>query len=382
MTLRENLSLDSLNIFRHNQTTMYSYSSMDQLLVDLGSTEFWDAFWLFAVTPISLFALFGNLLSFYIFNDPSFSNMKLFSFLRYYAFTNTVRSLFNLFDFVFYSRRYTDWVNSYASTFYQCYIHEPITSTAYFFDSIIGIIILLDRLSTFSRAFQLIPAKMPVFKLMLGSFIGCAIINGPYFLVKSPSVTFAFINNTQTVYEVFYVSESYWSKTIGGRILTFAVYFIRDLSTMIVGLVLSTILLYNFKKFAKGHRKIAGMEKRNISDQENSSNLPAKAIESCKLKAMFSRTDQPISLKAEKKSVNMEKRVTGMISVMRVIEIIEHSSILVSLIYCNFTTRDIPSLEMLGDVVLILKNALDFPIFYIFNVKFRKAFKLLFQRKN
>lgn len=251
-------AISSYNRPNVNTTNGSVYENMEQVLIAFGSTWFWDSFWLFFATPISLFGFFTNLLSLYIFLHGQFLTLPIYNYLRVLVVNSAILCFFTIFDFVFYSRRYLAVVNTYWANAYDAFVHEPITNTAYFFGSVLDIIIMLDRLSTFSKRFRIIPETFEWWKVTILTLVVCIVIDGPYYFVNIPTQFTFQVAGYDQAYIVFSVDQSDFSTTVIGRVLTFGIYFIRDFLTMLVSIVLNILSMIYLKRHLKKHAQMTG----------------------------------------------------------------------------------------------------------------------------
>ena len=256
-----------------NTTNAIRYESFEQVLEVFGSTWFWDSFWLFFTTPISIFGFLTNLLSLYVFLQSEFQKLTVYNYLRVIVTNSAILCFFTIFDFVFYSRRYFTFVNTYWANAYNCFIHEPITNTAYFFGSVLDIIIMLDRLSTFSRKYRVIPEAIEWWKVTIGTLMICIVINGPYYFVNLPTEFSFQIATSNQAYIVYAVDQSDFSTTVVGRVLTFGIYFIRDFLTMVISIVLNILSVVCLKQYLKNHAKITRRRVLKLDEVREKSNL-------------------------------------------------------------------------------------------------------------
>jgi hypothetical protein len=125
------------------------------------------------------------------------------------------------------------------------YFLLQLDNVAYFFGSMLDMVILLDRISTFKpnvkEWFRLSPYKTCLLCLII-----VILVSGPYYFVNQVDSVTLRLNPTENFTVWFFRSSDFASTTLGS-VLMFLVYGIRDLGVMVMQIVLNTTSMYFFK---------------------------------------------------------------------------------------------------------------------------------------
>ena len=339
--------------FSTNTSEFKFYFSKDFWLTNFGSTWLIDSIYLFAIAPIGLFGFILNLLSFYVLMDKKFNNIKVYTFFRAVTINSAILNLFSASLFTNTSFRYLEFTNSYAATVYGCLVNYPISNVCYIFGSTLDIVISIERCSIFLARLKALlnhPPKVACLVLFLISVL----VGGPFFFIDTPNY-FDVQLDARTNYRIWYWDLSMFGKSLAGKVLVFAGYFIRDVLFFVVELVFNVVSIVLFKKYFKNKVKFLSSK---IAKNESS----------------LSSTNA-----LENKLYMKEKSIAMMVIAMCGISIVMHIFYFLVAVYFYIFTYDIVLnyLAVFSFLACALKNFSNFFLLYGFNSNFRRLFKKL-----
>ena len=356
-----------------NETLVYDY---DEFLTQIGSTWFWDGFFLFVMPFVGLGGSAANAISFYVFCQKEFQNQKLYALLRFYTLTSCIGVFMSSFDFYFYSRRFLWFTNTYGAFFFNAYIHEPITNTCYFINSVIDTHILLDLLSIFSKRFKF-AQKISAPKAIISTVIFCIVVNIPYYFVIEPTLILIKVvdidlNSTKSI-EIFDSGESAFAHSTLGRSLIYPVFFIRDILTLATNLTLNMMTVSEIKLFLR--RKIqfnSSSGKSGGSDQQQQQTMDSNSVSFQDNSNSSTKTGSNSVRKAKK----ADHRAMKMVCTIGFLSTINNLAVIAYLVYGNFFVDLITAtLDRVHSITGVLKFSSNFLVFYLFNENFKGFIK-------
>jgi hypothetical protein len=243
---------------------------LEILLYKLGSTWILDSIYLFLIVPLSIIGFLLNIISFILINKivKNKSNQILFEYMRICSLNGVLACFIGFFGFL-YAPRYNGIKLDLFSRFFRCIIVNFVLPTIYFFENILNIIILHDRLSIFIKRIVLFKKRSPWIESVI-VLIFCTIINSPIL----------FRLNLYSNEELF-ESNILYDKNLSLCKLSLiprnspiipAMVIIRDIGSLIIELILSIFSLIYFKKFINTKKKIKSQVQPSmvfVNDNEN-----------------------------------------------------------------------------------------------------------------
>lgn len=341
------------------------FVSEEAVFMQLGSTPIMDLMNAVVLTGVSLIGASLSLLSFLIFiNRQAFDkSARLFIYLRVYTFTNILLCLLNISAGLTATNRMLNFTTTYLAQVYFNYFISSISNLVYFYNSIISIIILLDRIAYFNPTTKKTLEITSPMRICLFSFIIIALIDVPYYL--SYSVEFSvFRLNSTTNLSLWHSSKSEFLISHTGRSLSFIVTVFRDLLVLLVEIVLNIASLFLLKNHFR--KKL----------------LKQKAIVSTGSVEKSSRVDQ-IEAKKRPSQSPLETRVTQadlkatlMVIVICFSSITSHVCTVIPVVVSFYVDYSFTSyiLYYLQNISLSFKCSIDFGVFLIFNQNFKRVF--------
>jgi hypothetical protein len=135
----------------NNNTAVYL--TVDQIQEMLGSTWALDNFNFYPFVIVGPLGFIGNLFSFAVFLNKDLASLPFYQYMQVYTVCNAIVCLLGTFNFFSNSHRLFPWGNSeWAFTYY---LHAFVDSAnfLYFFNSLLNIFIMLDRIAAIKPEF-------------------------------------------------------------------------------------------------------------------------------------------------------------------------------------------------------------------------------------
>jgi hypothetical protein len=231
--------------------------TLDELLDSLGFRQWLTVVASFVLPGISLFGIACCSLSACIFFQRKFAD-PIFFYYRLLCLTNVIHLALGIPYGLLLAPRYFPEVNTYLSTIYLMF-YENAAVLLFHFEDTLQMAILLTRMKILSpyvnRHFTLKPKFVS-----LVFFLVCLGINFPFvfaFKVHS-SGTYSYndSNNSKQTSTFYSVVPSDFSSTPFGQILYgLTTFFLNIFVTLVAGLCLNIVSVYQFKSYIRGKKK-------------------------------------------------------------------------------------------------------------------------------
>lgn len=345
-------------------TNMSSFEkALNNILTSMGSTPALDTWMLYPYFVLSLIATLCNIFNLIVFNHSSF-NTPLYKYLRVYCFTNIVYCVFGMARAFTASYRIIWWANSKPVRYFYVYAYIPVSNIAYFFNSLIDILILIDRISFFSKRAQswFKWLKISPYRTCSIALLACIIIYSPMLAIPEPAyLTLSIANQTAIIW---FNKNSAFGNSQAGIVLKAIVLILKDGLTTILQVTLNLVSLYLLKRFLKKKRTIVSTATQ-VSTTANSLHNQSKR-------------DSHVETQSQQSTVRKELNAEQMASLMSIslvfLSVLEHSMYIVSNVYAYFPFNLTTFIffyynSFFGSV----KRILDLVTYCIFNKQFRSA---------
>lgn len=217
-----------------------NYYDLEQILIDHGSLLPLDIFNLYPYLLVSVLGFLLSLFSFIVFQSDKFK-IPFYEYMRVYTLNGTIACLVSIFNCFNSSIRIVSFSNSFLVQAYNIYVFLPIASTTYFYGSVLDILILIDRLSYFNAGLKCF-TKIKPYTLCVISFFICLIIQIPSFLFYRISSSTYPIDST-TNFTLWEGQTTDFAVSAYGYALMIVVYALRDLTAMIIQIILNAACL-------------------------------------------------------------------------------------------------------------------------------------------
>jgi hypothetical protein len=349
-----------VNTTQNNSNQSMFYLPFEFWLSVFGSTVYVDAINLFLVPLIGAIGLVLNLIGLRILFYQNFKSIKLFAYLKVYLINSAficLISIGNMQD----SKRFVDF-NSYFSINYIIYVYVLLGNTSYFYGCVLDIIIILEQIFIIKNKANFLKNSSP-YKYCLLALVSCIVVNFPYYFAYRPSSLTVSLNATWT-YTFYFTDYSDFAKSQLGVIALYVVYSLRDFLTLSLQILCNIILIIFFKRhLAKKSKLVKRLETSMESKKGNFSTSTFNIGNKMNTRNLSNKTDS---------------KATLMVITISIFSILEHSSLLLVLIYfqADFQTGFI--LRFLPNIFVPLKHASNFFILFIFNKSFKAGIRSFF----
>jgi hypothetical protein len=366
----------------HQNICLYNISiaNFNYFLTQTGSTWFSESIYFYTVAPFGIFGILLNILSIIILVKLQDGSFSIFKYMRVFTINSLVLSLM-IFLFIFtHLPRHFQFSITYLARFYRCVIMINLANMLNFYESVLNILIMLERISSFVLKYKKY-TNIPPYKTSLLCLIGCILVCIPtYFLSKvQTQVDFIYhiehFNESQI--ELKYCHKTEFSQSIYGKIIISMVIIIMNGLTVLVEIYLTTITLINFRKYL---RKRSSLHSRN-----NKSKTLLLEIRRDEGENQITKKSSFKNIKSEGLSSILNKSSHNLIKMSLQFSFISSFANILVLFY-NFimlfnseNSLFYYYITFSACLATLIKLCLNFFFFYLYNSSFRKCFKEIFQ---
>ena len=342
-----------------NKTTI----TAEQFIELLSGSWLQEILYLALLTPISLVAFVLNFLSFCVILKKPFRNSTFYEYFRTYTFNNLIISALLSTTFVYKTyRSLFNLASSYWAIFYGCYIHFPFILIFYLYISLLEICIIIERVYYFiSNRFKLIKISN-IKKYCSVLFVLSILVNLSAYLKFEPSFI-ELKDQNNSFLGIYFIKLTRISYTSIFKIMENVSAIIRDLSTLLIKLILNTVFLVLIKQYMSKIEREKKEFVRRISSKILHSR-PAILIQPEKTTKYLSST---------------ERNQTYIAIIMCIFSLVKHIFCLISYIFILFSQN---SLGVIFYYVFFLsisiESVFNILLLYAFNKLFRINFRKVF----
>lgn len=326
--------------------------NLDNLLKLFGSSWILDSLNVYCITPVCIFAVATNLISYLILRKVKFRKILVFNYIRINVFNSILISLI-LGTTFFGTYRVFNFTNTHGSFFYTSYFYTYFLSVFYFYSNLMDICTILERISNFSKNaslkkfIRLKYIRVAVFGLML-------VINLPMWFIAYPEHR-EFQLEDGSMYKVYYWGQTEFQKSLAGVIIVYTIYFLRDIVTLLAKIALNVESIRLIRKY---------FSKISTQAISNTTIIDLKKMEIVETKTYMSKID---------------RNLTVISIVMCVFSSIENLFYAASYVYVWISYDEVAfNLFFLSHLTLAVKQCLNMFILCLFNSMFRFELKKFF----
>ena len=223
----------------------------------------------------------------------------------------------------------------------QSSFKRPIQPFNHFYSNLLDIFIIIERTEKYLPSRYRYFKKFEFNKICFGSFVFSLVLNSPTFINWYTAVDRVELGRN-TTFEIFYWGATEFSASIYGKVITFTVYFIRDLLFLGIKIGFNIFSVSLIRKYLAAKRI-----------------KPESGIKA--IKSYITKTD---------------RYLTKMVIVATVLSIIENIFFAFANAYYLFEISVTSGyLILFSYVTMSLKHGSNFLIFYLFNNSFKLEFK-------
>ena len=333
---------------------------LDYWLRFYGFPNYLEILYIYIQTPFSVLAFALNLITFFILQKNIFSVSRFFKYMRFYVLNNSITSLLLISTFMGGSHRYLTFTNSFSALFYCSYFFAPIQSYLFFCSAFLEIAIVIQRALYFtpesrqSKLFKFIHT----YKFFIALFVLCALVNIPIFMVFEPAYVDIQLDSNEW-YRLYYFGTTAFSESNAGKLISYAVYLIRDMLTLVLK------IYFNIKtvKLVKEYKNKIMADKLEFALRISSATLHARdnVVLNTSNNSYISKTD---------------RNQTKIAIITCFFSLIEHFLNIFSYVLYFFKFNQ-AGITLYGSTLMSItfKNLINVFIFYKYNYLFRSEVK-------
>lgn len=328
--------------------------SKDDWISLYASTLTLDVLYVYVLTPIAIIAFILNVLAYLIFKKGPFQKGTIFRYLRIYVVNSSIICFFLLTVFIFSAYRIIDITNTYEAVFYGIYIISPLLSIFYLSGSLLEVCILIERSSKITDHFEFFKKVKKFRPTCIILYTISTVINIPVIFQYYPAFIDVPLQNSK--FRLYYWGITDFSVSTWGKILTFAMYALRDIVVLIIKVILNIISVYLVRDYLKKIKNDSIFTIDNRQSKTIDTNLKATSK-----KSYISKTD---------------RNLTYMAILMCILSACENILYATSYIYFTISPNTVSLfVAYFSYFSLALKNFFNFIVFFLFNESFNAELK-------
>lgn len=316
---------------------------LNNFLESIGSFWILDFLYIYLLTPTTIAGFFLNILSLKILHNKKFK-ASIYHYLKVYTFNSAMINFLSISSFMFMSKRIFLFTNNFISSTFHCYIFLPLMANFLFVSAIFDIIIGFEQIALFKKNLKIFK-KSHTHWVSTITIVVVFILHLPYTALYKRSNASLNFNNTTHI--VNYLGKTEFSSSLLGVVYLSLEFFIRDVLSMLILLVISIFSIFFMKKHFS----------RKLSRYGNSV-LRRNSIYYVSFKKKLNRSD---------------RKLTQMIVFKCFLSIIEH--ILLLFLWYSYNRKpDFVAnvIKFVSNYFVTLKHSINFVTFYIFDANFKK----------
>ena len=329
--------------------------TLEALLDDLGFVQFDYIVYQFVMPVAGVFGSILSVLSIWVFFQHEFK-AQIYDYYRVLVITYFIHLSLSVPYGLFFTPIYFPNIDTYVWATYQSF-YITFSNFLCHFTGVIEIGIMLDRIRLFiprvGKYYSFSPRKCCFIFFVLS-----CVINLHETFVYTPGIggvfTYLDSNGTSRQGTFYYVVLTDLAESKAGVIITIIIYIVRDLFTLIVGVVLNVVSLIEIKRYLKNRRIIFSQ----------TTHISSKVFPSFPLERDLSSKDH---------SNDTSQKLLLMVISLSLISIVTRSILLACnicyLYILNYVTL---ILGTVADLALVLGPALSFFVFFSFNKHFQR----------
>ena len=355
-----------------NSTNQTGYIIDESFYLTIGSTLAIDTLYLMVISPMGFIGFILNIISFGVLYKVKIKETKLYEYLKIYSLNSSLICLSFGFLFSSHSPRFFPDFTDYLVKIFKCRIFAYGMISLYFFNNLLDILIILDRVSIFTAKLNRLNSIKP-YVLSLILILACFLINlSLYFSIEITSDEIFFASNLNT-----YCEQTDFAKSTEGFIINAIVIIFRDIITLIIEIICSILVIYYYKKYENMslHTLVARLNQNVNNDNSNSSGSQIRpTIETI----AQNRKNNEKSIRKKEKG----KQLLLMTIILSIFSFVTHIVAAFALVFfvLIYSKRNITfySIVAFGCFIMIFKHFSTIFIFYFFNVNFKKQLIKMF----
>ena len=223
-------------------------------LIKTGSTWLLESIYLCSVLPFGFSAVILNIISLITFYRYKIEINPLIKYMKMFTLNSIFLSLM-IFLFIFtHLPRYFTFSISYFARFYRCVIMINVANMLNFYETVLNILIMIERVSTFALKFRKY-TKIPAYRTSIALFLLCNLICLPTYFLSSVKSDSSFVYDiehyNQTFVEFKYCEKTNFSKSAYGKILISLVIVTMNGIALMMEISVTIVTIIYFKRYLR-----------------------------------------------------------------------------------------------------------------------------------
>lgn len=218
------------------------------------------------------------------------------------------------------------------------------------------------------------------------------LLNVPFFFVFEPQKIIILVDQSSNTTEyLFHISESKFALSFIGKIIKNIHYFIRDILTLIVLIMLNLAVLVSFRRIKnKNHNTIITSTLRQTNSVLMLPSSSTYSFDRNGRTKMFPISALMLGNRPIKNTIyfNVNKanrKLTKMVFIICAISCLEHTSVVLALyLFPKYLTSIRFGIIFIANVLILIKNSINFFVYYNYNnfyrIRLKRMLYIIFKR--
>lgn len=355
---------------------------LDKALTRVGSDWILDGIYLFAFPILGLISFLLNIISYAVFTSPQFSQKPLYIYIRMSCLNSALINFISAINFLWTSRRYLAIANTHLAIIMRCFFRYPVVLSAYSFGSFLDIILALERLCELTNSKNLFHRFRPYLVCLLLLLLAISINITIIFMAEPKKQVLKIDAAANLTLDFFYLGKTSFSITKFGVLTRYIRFFVRDILTLFLLFAINLAAFINFRKKYYNSSSSSLLPSSSSSSEVKSASAAGEnrrqtsPWSSDKSNKPFLPMITRVRFSAEIMKAN--KMLTKMVFIICAFSTFEHLFLIlgVQIFELEPRYRLIKIIVNLAtNTAMLLKNSINFFIFYNYNSRFRIRFK-------
>ena len=245
-----------------------SPAHMQLLFKHIHSSWLIDSMFLFVLSPLGAAGFVLNTLAFATLSLICERTSKpIYQYLRIHSLNSALGLIVPTFSFVSFAPHYFSFALDWQARVYRCVIMSA-ASTLYLFRNVLDVVIALERLSLLVVWLRPFTTKSP-YLVSLVLFLVCSLLNSPTYFIAQAKSDADFYNIAKSAVTSNYCNKQLFFRTPIGASITFAVFIVRDLLTIIAEIVFSALTVQQLRSFrVNSHQRVTNIRVARLVESE------------------------------------------------------------------------------------------------------------------
>lgn len=243
---------------------------LEFFLIKTGNTWILETIYLYTVSPVGVVAIVLNIISLATLLKFKNVNTSQYKYLKIFTLNSLFLSMMIFFFIFTHIPRYDSFSLTYFARFYRCVIMINVANMLNFYEGVLNILIILERMSNFVLKFKKL-TRIPPYIASGVFLIVCILICLPTFKLSTVKSQDDFLNTINNYNEnntvLSYCEKTEFSRSLFGKIIIALVIVIMNGITLIIEVTCTILAIYNFRKYLESRSNL--MKNKNDLNLNN-----------------------------------------------------------------------------------------------------------------